>query len=101
MKAKKRSQNRKRTARNKKGTVEPMRVIFLTLDDSVPKLQESRTTMDRWQTSPVSARTSNHSMTCGDLMTMAQRELSAFIRAVTELFGSEQARLSAEDWLDE
>lgn len=34
-------------------------------------------------------------------MTMAERELGAFIRAVTELYGSEQARLSAEDWLDE
>jgi len=32
---------------------------------------------------------------------MAERELTAFMRAVTELFGSEQARLSAEDWLDE
>lgn len=39
--------------------------------------------------------------TCADLTTMAERELSAFIRAVTELFGSEQAELSAEDWLDE
>ena len=35
------------------------------------------------------------------LMTMAERELGAFISAVTELFGSEQARLAAEDWLDE
>src|ERR1700740_3302520 len=38
---------------------------------------------------------------CADLMTMAERELSAFFRAVTELFGSEQAELSAEDWLQE
>jgi hypothetical protein len=57
--------------------------------------------MDQWQPGPVSERSSNHSPTCADLMTMAQRELSAFIRAVTDLFGSEQARLSAEDWLDE
>ena len=35
------------------------------------------------------------------LMTLAERELGAFISAVTELFGSEQARLAAEDWLDE
>lgn len=39
--------------------------------------------------------------TCTDVMTMAERELAAFISAVTELFGSGQARLSAEDWLDE
>jgi len=34
-------------------------------------------------------------------MHIAGRELSAFIRAVTQLFGPEDAKLSAEDWLDE
>jgi hypothetical protein len=34
-------------------------------------------------------------------MHMAEGELCAFIVAVTELFGPEQARLSAGDWLDE
>jgi hypothetical protein len=38
---------------------------------------------------------------CPDLATMAERELSAFFNAVTQLFGSEQAELSAEDWLQE
>lgn len=38
---------------------------------------------------------------CTDLATLAERELSAFFRAVTELFGAEQARLSAEEWLHE
>jgi hypothetical protein len=38
---------------------------------------------------------------CADFMTMAERELSAFFNAVTQLFGSEQAELSAEDWLHE
>ena len=38
---------------------------------------------------------------CADLLTMAERELSAFFHAVTRLFGSEQAELSAEDWLQE
>jgi hypothetical protein len=38
---------------------------------------------------------------CKDQIRLAERELSAFVRAVTELFGPEQARLSAEDWLDE
>ena len=36
-----------------------------------------------------------------DLIILAERELGAFIIAVTELFGAEQARLAAEDWLDE
>jgi hypothetical protein len=39
--------------------------------------------------------------TCENQINMAERELSAFIRAVTELFGPEQARLSTEDWLDQ
>ena len=41
----------------------------------------------------------HHDPVRGDLMTMAERELSAFVTAVTELFGSEQAEASAEDWL--
>jgi hypothetical protein len=32
---------------------------------------------------------------------LAERELASFIAAVTELYGTEQAKLSAEDWLDE
>ena len=32
---------------------------------------------------------------------LAEQELAAFVGAVTALFGPEQARLSAEDWLDE
>jgi hypothetical protein len=36
-----------------------------------------------------------------ETQTMAERELGAFISAVTELFGSEEAGLAAEDWLDE
>jgi hypothetical protein len=34
-------------------------------------------------------------------MDVAERELSAFIGAVTQLFGPEQAKLAAQDWLDE
>jgi hypothetical protein len=43
----------------------------------------------------------NDDSTCGDLMTMAEQELAAFFSAVTKLFGSEQAEVSAEDWLHE
>jgi len=43
----------------------------------------------------------NHDPIRGGLMAMAKRELSAFLCAVTELFGSEQAKTSAEDWLRE
>ena len=36
-----------------------------------------------------------------DQMQMEEVELSAFVRAVTELYGPEQARISEKDWLDE
>ena len=45
------------------------------------------------------SNTSNHP--CSDLTVMAERELSAFFNAITQLFGAEQAELSAEDWLQE
>ena len=32
---------------------------------------------------------------------LAERELASFLSAVTELYGPEQAELSAKDWLDE
>jgi hypothetical protein len=43
----------------------------------------------------------NSNQLCPDLMTMAERELSAFFNAVTQLFGTEQAKISARDWLRE
>jgi hypothetical protein len=76
-------------------------LLIALVAPAVSEASKSRIAMDQWQPGSVSERTGNHSLTCADLMTMAERELSAFIRAVTELFGSEQARLSAEDWLDE
>jgi hypothetical protein len=36
-----------------------------------------------------------------ELVRKTERELGAFISAVTELYGAEQARLSAIDWLDQ
>jgi len=39
--------------------------------------------------------------TYADQMHLGERELASFIGAVTELFGPEQARLSADDWLNE
>ena len=38
---------------------------------------------------------------CADQVRIAERELSAFIRAVTQRDGFEQAKLAAEDWLEE
>jgi hypothetical protein len=38
---------------------------------------------------------------CADLSILAERELSAFFNAVTQLYGSELAELAAEDWLHE
>src|SRR5580704_14637856 len=43
----------------------------------------------------------NFNPPCPDLVTMAERELSAFFNVVSRAFGSEQAEISAEDWLQE
>ena len=57
--------------------------------------------MNERQPIPLYERKNSHSPPDADLMAVAVRELGAFIRAVTELFGPEQARLAAEDWVDE
>jgi hypothetical protein len=49
----------------------------------------------------IQTRPPKNAIDCADLMAMAERELATFFRAVTELFGSEQADHSAEDWLHE
>jgi hypothetical protein len=38
---------------------------------------------------------------CSNSLVMAEHELSAFFKAATELFGVEEARISAEDWMRE
>jgi len=49
----------------------------------------------------MTAHVSFSSSTCEEQMHTARRELSAFLRAVTEMFGPETARRAAADWLDE
>jgi transposase len=46
-------------------------------------------------------RESFSDLTCEEQVHMAERELSSFVSAVTKLYGAEQARLAAEDWLEE
>jgi hypothetical protein len=65
------------------------------------RLQDSRRAMNKWQPTPISEWKNSRSPADVDLIVMAERELGAFIRAVTELFGREQARLAAEYWVDE
>jgi hypothetical protein len=43
----------------------------------------------------------NGNSICAELMIRAERELSAFLSAVAELFGPEQATLAAKDWLQQ
>lgn len=57
--------------------------------------------MDEAQSMPVNEAVKNDDAMSADLMTMAKRELGAFMSVVTELYGSEQAKLSAGDWLEE
>jgi len=57
--------------------------------------------MNERQPIPLDEWKNSDSPADADLMVIAERELCAFIRAVTELFGPEQARLAAKDWVDE
>lgn len=43
----------------------------------------------------------NHTADCVDVTSTAEQELTAFFRAVMNLFGPELAELSADDWLNE
>jgi hypothetical protein len=57
--------------------------------------------MHEKQTRVVDELTNSDGPAFARLMTVAERELGAFIGAVTELYGSEQAMLATGDWLDE
>jgi Cytochrome P460 len=50
---------------------------------------------------PMNKDESFDNLTYAKQVHLAERELASFIGAVKELFGPEQARLSANDWLDE
>jgi hypothetical protein len=43
----------------------------------------------------------NHAPDCAGVATTAEQELTAFFKAVMNLFGPELAELSADDWLNE
>src|ERR1700724_4530679 len=47
------------------------------------------------------AETDRCNQVASDFLILAEKELSAFIRAVDQLFGAEQARQSALDWIAE
>ncbi len=57
--------------------------------------------MREFQPTLSNEHTEDHDRDCNDLMGIAEREFVAFTRAVSEMFGAEEARLSAEDWLNE
>lgn len=75
--------------------------LAVKADGKASGLRESRIAMHETQMRVVDELTNGDGPTFAKLMTMAERELGAFISAATELFGSEQVRLVAEDWLDE
>ena len=47
------------------------------------------------------SETDRYIQLANDFLVLAEKELSAFIRAVQKLFGAEQARQSALDWIEE
>jgi len=50
---------------------------------------------------PRNSETGRYIQLANDFLVLAEKELSAFIRAVQKLFGAEQARQSALHWIDE
>lgn len=49
----------------------------------------------------MATRSSNLDQDCAAWKKAAERELGAFLATVTELYGADQSRQAAEDWLDE
>ena len=43
----------------------------------------------------------NNDLSSARLIRMAERELGAFVAAVTDSYGSEQASIAAGDWIEE
>jgi hypothetical protein len=57
--------------------------------------------MNERQQIPLDEWNNSQSPADADLMVIAERELGAFIGAVTELFGPALARFAADAWVDE
>jgi len=57
--------------------------------------------MNEPQLNPIHEWKNGQSPAGADVMIVAERELGAFMSAVTELFGPDQARLAGEVWVDE
>ena len=76
-------------------------MLALKAAEKASRRRESRIAMHERQKRVVDELTNIDGPTFAKLMTMAERELGAFISAVTELFGFEQVRPATEDWLDE
>jgi hypothetical protein len=83
--------------------ITPVHVIQVT--KNVLHLKDESLVLVRGMTeteeNPMDTQESFSDSICEEQMQMAERELLAFINAVKELHGPEQARLSAVDWLDE
>ncbi|MGO8796415.1 MAG: hypothetical protein ACLQLC_16460 [Candidatus Sulfotelmatobacter sp.] len=50
---------------------------------------------------PIALDKDRNGLNCGEMVATAEQELAAFLHAISDLFGSEQAETSAQDWLDE
>jgi hypothetical protein len=57
--------------------------------------------MGQWESKQTGRQLEETAPFDANLMILAERELAAFARAVSELFGPEQASLSTADWIDE
>lgn len=66
-----------------------------------PESAESRYGMHEFRPIVANKATIDEGAACNAVMTAAEIEFVAFTKAVDGLFGRDQARQSAEDWIDE
>ena len=60
-----------------------------------------KNTMDKEKAISIGGTTNGCAELAVGILPTAERELAAFARAITELFGVEQARQAVEDWMGE
>jgi hypothetical protein len=79
----------------------PQVAAFMECVDFMQPRWPSRIAMLKERTMVTDAETDRCIQLTSGFLILAERELSAFIRAVDKLFGAEQASQSALDWIED
>jgi hypothetical protein len=89
--------------RNQRPIVDRTKEVALPTEaqDKAPTRAAEFGQIESNRASPVTKRESFSDLIYDEQTQLAERELASFVSAVMTSYGAEQARLSAEDWLDE